>query len=440
MLRSEKTILFAYFIVLIFSGSIALSTPTAWAGEEPLSYLDALFTSVSAVCVTGLITVDTAAYTRFGQAVILVLIQTGGLGILTFSTLFLLFPGNRISFRNRKLIKDYYMESIEYEPRKILRNILLLTFGVEAVGALALYTQFSGIESGLFVSVFHAVSAFCNAGFSTFSTNLEGWSGNAAVLVPVMLLVVSGGLSFAVIHDLYARVTGATGRLTLHAKIVLGMTSILIAGGFLFFFLAERHGIFEGKPSSFAVLNSLFLSVTPRTAGFNTVPMDGLSLGSKAVNLVLMFVGAAPASIAGGVKVTTFFLILLIIFRGVDENGEIRLVHRRLDARSLSHANMFMLKALFILTAAVIGLTVTEGGRDQGRSADFLAIVFEAVSAFGTVGLSLGLTPFLSDAGKVIIILTMFAGRVGLVSMAIPVPGRQAERLIEYPKGEVMIG
>lgn len=432
--------MFAYFIGIIFIGSGLLSIPGAWDGDVPLSYLDALFTATSAVCVTGLITVDTASFTLFGQAVIMGLIQAGGLGILTFTTLFLLFPGNRISFRNRKLIRDYYLESVEAEPQAIIRTILLVTFGLEIVGALILYSQFDGVENRLFSAFFHAVSAFSNAGFSTFSTSLEGYARESVVLVTIAGLVIFGGLSFVVIHEVWDWAFRKRRRLSLHSKIVLLMTGGFLIAGTLAFYLMEGSRLIRQGGAGFAVANSFFLSVMPRTAGFNAIPVAGLSMESQIITVLFMFVGGAPGSIAGGVKVTTFFLILLIVFRGVDDRGQIRVGKRRLSAKSLSHANMFMLKAFFLLVAAIFSLSIFESELIAQGGTSFLEILFEAVSAFGTVGLSHGLTPYLSSGGKVVIILTMFAGRVGLVTMALRNPRRHVEHLVDYPKGEVLIG
>ncbi|MBN2050459.1 MAG: potassium transporter [Spirochaetales bacterium] len=439
-LFTDKTLLLGYFIIIILTGSLLLSLPISWEGSEPLGYLDALFTATSAACVTGLITVDTASYSIFGQTVILLLIQMGGLGILTFSTLFLLMPGNRFSFHNRKLIKEYYVESLEYEPATILKKILLLTFSIEAIGMLLLFTQFRTLEKSFFSALFHAVSAFCNAGFSTFSDSLEGWNRNPVVLSVIIGLIIAGGLSFTVITDTFARAVGRRRKISFHSKIVLIMTFSLITLGTLFFFILERNHAFQNMSAPQAALNSMFLSVTPRTAGFNTVSTAGLHLNSKTLVTLLMYIGGAPGSTAGGIKVTTFFLIILIVLKGVDGKGEIRIAGKKIGAKTLSHANMFMLKALFLVSAAIIALSITEGTLVAGGKACYMDIIFETVSAFGTVGLSLGITPLLSNAGKIVIICTMFAGRVGLVFMAIPFPGKRLDHLVDYPHGEVLIG
>ncbi|MDA3810238.1 MAG: potassium transporter [Spirochaetaceae bacterium] len=437
---SGKSLLFSYFVLLISLGSALLVLPVSWNGKEPIHYLDALFTSASAVCITGLITVDTSLFSLFGQTVIMLLIQAGGLGIITFSTFLLLIPGNKISLKNRMLIKGFYVDSIEHDPVKIIKNILLMTFSLEIIGTFILYTQFKDLENGFFISLFHSISAFCNAGFSTFSNNLEDWSANRTVLIIIPFLIVTGGLSFVVIHDLLDRLSGKTIKISLHSRIVLIMTGLLIISGTLVLYLLEHDKSLKVFSPDLVLLNSLFHSISPRTAGFNTLPINEFSHGSKSFIIMLMFIGGAPGSIAGGVKVTTFFLLLLIIFKGVDDKGEIRIGGRKLSAKSLTHVNIFILKALFILGISILLLTLTESESLNKEKINLIDIIFEAVSAFGTVGLSLGLTPLLSQLGKIVIILTMFAGRIGLVFLAATAGKRHIERLIDYPNEEVLIG
>lgn len=441
LLRSDKTVLFTFFPAVILIGSLLLFHPASYGDPESwdLSYLDALFTSVSAVCVTGLITVDTAQYTQFGQTIILLLIQIGGLGIISLSTFFLAFPGSRISFKSQKAIKGYYFEMLEIEPKKIVRNIVLMTLGIEAVGALLLYLYFrnGSLDRPIFTAVFHAVSAFCNAGFSVFSNSLENFRDVISVNIIIMVLIISGGLSFLVFHELWtiAIRRKKASLLSIHSKAVLSTTLVLIAAGFILFLILEP---------SFSPLTALFQSVSPRTAGFNSVPQADLSTSSTLLTMFLMLIGGAPGSIAGGIKVTTLFLLFVMIVRKPLENGSIVLFKRNLSASMLSGAAQFLVKALALLFFSILALTITEGhpllGSQGQYQASFIDIMFESISAFGTVGLSRGLTPYLSVPGKIIIIFTMFAGRIGLISMAMPVKRKIEETLIQYPEGEVMIG
>lgn len=441
LLRSDKTVLFTFFPAVILIGSLLLFHPAAYGNPAAmdLSYLDALFTAVSAVCVTGLITVDTAQYTQFGQTVILLLIQIGGLGIISLSTFFLAFPGSRISFKSQKAIKGYYIEMLEVQPKKIVRNIVLMTLGIEAAGALLLYLYFkdSSLDSPLFTAIFHAVSAFCNAGFSVFSNSLENFRDVAPVNIIIMVLIISGGLSFLVFHELWtiAIRKKKASLLSVHSKAVLSTTLVLIVTGFILFMLLEP---------GFSPLAALFQSVSPRTAGFNSVPQADLSTPSTLLTMFLMLIGGAPGSIAGGIKVTTLFLLFIMIVRKPLENGSIVLFKRSLSASMLAGAAQFLVKALALLFVATLALTISEGhsllAQPGEYQASFIDIMFESISAFGTAGLSRGLTAYLSVPGKIIIMLTMFAGRIGLISMAMPVKRKIEETLIQYPEGEVMIG
>lgn len=403
----------------------------------PLAPVDALFTSASAVCVTGLISVDTAQFSPFGQGVILALIQVGGLGIISFTSLLLTFPGRRLPFRRLKTIRSFFVDGVEHDPFKIVRSIVFFTFSIELVGAvlLALLFRSQGVERWLFAGLFHAVSAFCNAGFSVFSNNLEGYTGNPAVLTIVMILVVSGGLGFIVLQDLSGRLRGTRRRLSYHSRVVLGMTALLLASGAAAFFLLERHRTLASFDGAEAGVNALFQSVVTRTAGFNTVPQGELSQPSKIITLIFMVIGGAPGSIAGGIKVTTAFVVLAVMIRRRDRAGDLRIFRRRLSAKTLNEGTVYFLKAVALLVSAVLALSLTEGF----RGADFGDIVFEVFSAFGTVGLSTGLTGNLSSPGKLVIVATMFAGRVGLIALAFP--GGEKEGLeLSYPEGTILLG
>jgi len=457
--RSSRLFLFGYFALLMLIGAILLKILPTWAGEAPLSFVDALFTSVSAVAVTGLITVNTASFHPLGQAIILMLIQLGGLGVIAFSTLYLTQPRRRISLQRRAIIREYFIGSLEYEPRRIVRNIVVATVVSEIVVALLLAPAFAraGVDRVAFTALFHAVSAFCNAGFSTFADSLERFAGNPGVLLPIMAAFVVGGLGFVVYQDLYRRFLQprlqprrpgevGSGRdvsrrrhvLSLHTRIVLVATGTLIVVGFVAFLLFERQTL-DSLPSNARWLAALFQSVTPRTAGFNTIPQDQLSGPGTVLTMVFMFTGGAPGSIAGGVKVTTVFLILLAAFNVTDESGDARLFRRKLPSQVISRALLFVTRALLIVVASFLLLTITEL-LVAGAGFTFRELSFETLSAFGTVGLSTGITGSLTAAGKAVIMLTMFAGRVGIISLAVPARGRRWQGQIDYPAGEVLIG
>ncbi len=437
---SEKLVLFGFFTTVILVGSGLLSLPAAWSGAKPLGYIDALFTSASAVCVTGLITVDTAQFSVLGKFVILLLIQTGGLGIISFTTLYLAVPKRKISFRSIHIIKEYYLDTVEYQANNIVRNIIVAAFSIELVGAVLLYFGFeSTVRHGLLlVAIFHSVSAFCNAGFSTFSNGLLPYVGNPFVSLVIMALIVLGGIGFVVIQDVWRRVAIGRGRLLLHTRVVIVTTFVLIifgAGGYL---VLEWSNQLRSLSPGHRLLAALFQSVTTRTAGFNTIDQAGMYPSSKLFTLILMFVGGAPGSTAGGIKVTTTAIIVLAAVRGVGSGGEMTVGKRKIGGAAIARAHIFAVKALALLFVCIFLLTLTEL---HGRATEitFLQIVFESFSAFGTVGLSLGATQHLTALGKIVIILTMFAGRVGLISFAIP-GVRAMHPTIEFPEGEVLIG
>jgi len=440
VMRSKNFPLFGYFVLLIMGGALLLLLPGSWKGSGELSFADALFTATSAACVTGLITVDTAQFSLFGQMVILLLIQAGGLGILTFTSVYLLFPGNKISFRDRSLILDYYVEGMETDPLKIIKMILTLTLSLEILGALILFPQFMGEKNSFFTSLFLAVSAFCNAGFSVFSDSVIGVNNNPVVLLTLAALLILGGLSFSVIHEILRRSLGQKRQFSLHSRIVIFMTLGLIILGLAGYFLFEKNGVLKPFTGLQKIYNLFFLAVTPRTAGFNNIPMEALSGEAQVLTIFLMFIGGAPGSIAGGIKVTTIFLVFLLLFRGLDEQGEIRVGNRRLKSRTLVHALIFGAKAFFLLFVSVMALVISEQELISSGRFTLLEILFESVSAFATVGLSRGLTAYLSESGKIIIIITMFAGRIGLVTMALVSGGRRVDGLVKVPTEEVMIG
>lgn len=438
-ISSTKIVIFGYFIGIILLGSLLLKLPFSWKGETPLRYIDALFTSTSAVCVTGLITVDTARYSRFGQAMIALLIQTGGLGIITFATVYLAAPRKRISLVNRSIIKDYYIDEVEYNPKEMIRHILTTTFAIEAIGALFLYIRFRDLPDGPFLAVFHAVSAFCNAGFSTFSTNLEGYAADPIVNFSIIALIVSGGIGFIVMKDIALKLRGKKRRLSYHSKMALGMTAILIALGAAAFLFLEHRRAFAALTPGQKVMAAMFQSVTPRTAGFDTILQSAFSTPSVLLTIILMFIGASPGSTGGGVKTTTFMVAVLAAFKGTDESDKLIVGKRSIPSSAIVKAVGIIGKGLAIVVVGVVLVLVAERGR-PGAQVSLSQALFEVVSAFGTVGLSLGITGSLGDAAKSVLILTMFAGRVGLFAMSLPRSSRRVERYADLPGTDVLIG
>ena len=415
--------------------------PVSWNGAHPLKLIDALFTSVSAVCVTGLITVDTAIYSKFGQIVILYLIEAGGLGIITFSTLYLILPRSKISFESRKMIQSYAIAGANVHPKNIVRFIVAYTLLMEFLGFFFLFYAFRSAADTepFFNAAFHSVSAFCNAGFSRFSEGLVPFSYNIIINITIMMLIILGGIGFMVVWDVIITSMRMKKHLEFHSRIMLIMTPILIFTGAVFFLIFEWDGaLSDVNGIGYKIMGAFFQSVTTRTAGFNTIDEAALSGPSKGLTMILMFIGAGSGSTGGGIKVSTFFICMIIVLRGIDPKGDIRIFKRRLSSQDISRAAMFALKAASILVVSVFLLVVTESVYDHDFS--FLEMFFECASAFGTVGLSLGITSSLSFWGKLVIIITMFAGRVGLFSMIIPQSRKEILRYVEYPDGEVLIG
>ena len=435
---SGKLLFFSYFIINILLGSFLLKLPLAWTGDSPIRYIDTLFTSVSAVCVTGLATVGTNDFSRFGQIVILLMIQAGGLGIITFSTIYLALPGSRVSLKNSKIIKEYFIADSNITPKDIVRAILTVTLVAEIIGTILLFIAFVGedVQNPLFSSIFHSVSAFCNAGFSLFPDSLESFNNHWLVNGTVVTLIIVGGIGFMVISDIIQKVKGKKRRLRFHSKLMLIASASLIILGAVVYGISEWNGAFGSLTAKEKILPIFFQSITTRTAGFNSIPQSDLSPGSKFFTLFLMIIGGGSGSTAGGIKVSTAFILFIILFKGVDDSGEIRLFNRRLTSDNLTRAALFFVKAVSLVFISIFLLTYFESGKGFSQ----LDIIFECFSALGTVGLSTGLTSYLSIAGKLVIIGTMFAGRVGLFALIMPMNIRAKDRFVDYPKGEVLIG
>lgn len=434
----DRLLLLGYFLGTILLGSFLLKLPAAWNGSGKLHYIDALFTSTSAVCVTGLIVVNTADYSRFGQAVIMCLIQMGGLGLITFATLYIALPRRRISIVSRGLISDYTLSEVEYQPKKIIRSILGLTLVIEGLGMFMLNLSFGKRGLPFFVSAFHAVSAFCNAGFSTFPDNLERFVLDPLVNFTMMALIVLGGIGFIVMRDIGKIISRERTHLSYHSVIVLKTTVALIILGAVAILALEYRATLSAMTLGQKIMASLFASVTPRTAGFDTIAPARFSTGSTLVTILLMFIGASPASTGGGVKTTTFFILLMTAFRYRDGSDSLDYRGRAIGGHTVFKAVGIVVKGLAIVFTAVIFIEVME--RARGSTLLTINVIYEVVSAFATVGLSLGITPGLGDTSKIVLILTMFIGRVGLFAMALPRSGRKVEGYASLPSADLMIG
>lgn len=433
---NETLSLLLYFTGLIFAGSILFSLPFA-TQHGSMRYIDALFTATSAVCVTGLTVVDTLSLTRAGQTVLLILIQLGGLGIIAFSTLYLFTPRRRISVVTRGLAGDYTVPSFEFRTRKIIAQIVTWTFVFELIGALIIWPVLSEHGYSFFDSVFHAISSFCNAGFSTLQSGMESFRDNVLMNGVTMILIVAGGLGFIVLQDIARFIQKKKLRLTYHSSIVLRTSASLILIGAVLFFVLEYNHAYKGMSGGSKIMASLFQSVTSRTAGFDTIPQAKLTSTAQFVIIVLMFIGASPGSTGGGVKTTTFYLMLLVALRFREGGGVLVDRNRTIMPHSIFKAAAVVVRALLIVLVVAAILLIAE--QAQGRPLGIETAVFESVSAFGTVGLSIGITPSLSVISKLALIGAMFMGRVGLFAMAIPHSRLSPERYAMSPKADILL-
>jgi len=445
MLRSPETGLIGGFAAVIFLGTLLLSLPWAQTTGK-VGLIDALFTSTSAVCVTGLTVVDTEKdFTRFGHVVILLLIQTGGLGVMTFAALAFQLLGRRFSLQSEAVLHDtLFQRDVAGQFQRAFKTIVTLTFAIEGAGTLFLWLMLLPTMNpgpALFSALFHSVSAFCNAGFSLRSDNLAGLRGNEGFLIVIMVLIILGGLGYTVLHELLNKAKGYAGpkrpsnvaRVTLHGRLVLWVSSILVVAGavsFLIFGLTAAETTVSQK-----VLNAMFQSVTARTAGFNSLDIGALPQASLFILIALMFVGGSPGSCAGGVKTTTAAIWGARLLSALRGRRDVRILDRRLPWELVGRTDVLMALALFWNLVGTLFLLTTESHLPHGA----LGLMFEQISAFGTVGLSVGLTPDLSTAGKLWITLTMFVGRLGPLTIAIWMFPKERTH-VRYPKGTVMIG
>lgn len=442
---SPERLFILSFAGVILTGGLLLRFPFS-AAAAPLPWIDALFQSASAVCVTGLATVDVGQdLSTAGQVILILLFQVGGLGILTFSAVFFVLLGQGLASKERDVMQSVFLYSPRRDIGPILKFVLLSTFIYEGAGALLLWARFSQDfpwGEALFKAVFHAISAFNNAGFSLFSDNLVSYQGDPIVNLTMMALIVSGGIGFIVHYELHMRFFGSQRRLSVHTKVVLVATGALIIGGAALFFVFENHRILKDLPWQNQVLASLFQSITPRTAGFNTVDIGMLANETILMMIALMFIGASPGSTGGGVKTTSASLLFLIMWgrlRGREEVSVFnRTIPRELLQRTISIILAATLSICFIVS--ILLLLVDSGGSAVESRHLFVEYVFETTSAFATVGLSMNLTPTLNTPQKLAVILMMFAGRVGPLTLAFSLARITTKKGFTYAEEGVMVG
>lgn len=428
------------FAAVILIGAFLLTLPISTESGKSLSFLDALFTATSATCVTGLVVVDTAdTFSIFGEMVILTLIQIGGLGFMTFATFLFLLLGKKISLKERLLLKEAYNNISIAGIIKLVKRILIFTAVIEMLGGIILSIRFSfdfPIGKAVYYGFFHAISNFNNAGFDLMGDfrSLTNYVDDPVVTLTVCFLIIFGGLGFIVINELYEY--RETRRLSVHTKIVLMTTVILTVCATILIYLFEYGndktlGTLSEAGKS---LGAFFHAITPRTAGSNTLSIADLTQSTLFLTIFLMFIGAGSGSTAGGIKITTFAVLIATVWSQLKGKEDVVLFRRRIELQTILKALTVAMCGLAIVIVVTFILSITEKGQN------FIVYLFEATSAFGTVGLSMGLTPELSPIGRVLIIFTMFAGRLGPITLGFAIAKRRKKEAYRHPKGNIMIG
>ncbi len=429
------------FFTLIMTGTLLLLLPISSRVPGETTFLDALFTATSATCVTGLIVQDTFQHwTVFGQIVIIILIQIGGLGFMTIGVTFALLLHRRIDLKQRGLLQESVntleIGGIVRLTRKIIKGTILF----EGIGAILLFLRFYptlGVGRGIYYGIFHSISAFCNAGFDLMGreeayVSLVGYQGDIVVNLVIMSLIIIGGIGFIVWDDISKKKLHFS-KYLLHTKIVLTMTFLLLIGGAILFYLLEQNGVMQDMSLKNKILSSLFCSVTPRTAGFNTVDVAALSEASKFLTVILMFFGGSPGSTAGGVKTTSVAVILLFLYSNIKNTNGCNVFNRRLPEDSIRKAtavcstNLILAVTVALIVCGIDALPLTD-------------VLLEVFSAIGTVGMSTGITRELGNISKVFIMLLMYFGRIGSLSFALSFTSKKEKSHLLQPTEKIIIG
>lgn len=438
---SAVRILALGFAVIILLGGVILSLPICSREGRYTNLLDSIFTATSAVCVTGLVTIDTGTYwNTFGQIIILLLIEIGGLGFMSITTFIALILGKKITLRDR-LIMQEAMNTFKIQGLvNMLKYVLGLTFLIQITGAVLLSFVFVpqyGMAKGAFYSLFHSISAFCNAGFDLIGnySSLTSYNQNYWLIIVISLLIIIGGIGFTVLIELIGYKKNK--KLSVNSKIVLTVTGGLIFGGALVMFFAEYN-----NPSTLGemslghkILNAFFASVTPRTAGFNSISTGDMSMAGKFATIILMFIGGSPGSTAGGFKTATFGVLILTVISVLRGRDETEAFGRSFSKETVYKAFTLLSIGMFIVITVTMILTVTE------PSQQFVDLLYEASSAFGTAGLTTGVTQQLtSSVSKFVLIFSMYCGRVGPLTVIMAVMQKKKKTGIKYPEGKILIG
>ncbi len=430
------------FLIIILVGSLILCLPISNNNGEWLAFNDSIFTCTSAVCVTGLVVVDPAIqFTLFGQTIIMLLIQIGGLGIVSITTLIALILGKKINLSNRLTLQESMNKDSLEGVVAVLKKVILLTLSIELGGALLLLystiTITGSVGYGIFTAIFMSISAFCNAGFDVLGQyggefgNLVPFAENVLLLLPIAFLIILGGIGFVVLFRAFKSTKGRQ-----HIKVVLITTAILLVGGWVSFMLLEWNNpkTLGGLSTCGKIINAFFQSVTLRTAGFASIDQGGLTTGSQIISVILMFIGGSPNSTAGGLKTTTLVVLLVFLFSRPTEKGDIMFNKRRISAKVIRKAIKVFVAQLFALILSVLLISVIDGGIAINE------IIFECTSAIATVGVSMGITTILSIPSQMILCLLMFVGRVGLMTIGLAVASSGTAAEFEYQNTDIIVG
>ena len=452
-------ILLISLIAVIIIGAFLLKLPIC--NNYPIKTIDSIFVATSATCVTGLTTiVPIEQFTNIGQLILLALIQIGGIGLMTLISIVIITVGKKLNLSDKIIIKESLNQDSFKGLATLIKKICIYTFIVEAVGTCILAIRFIpdfGVGKGIWISIFHSISAFCNAGFDLLgSTSIARYSGDWIICLTLMLLIIIGGLGFTVWDDIITNIKNKKKihNLTLHTKLVLLITIILLISGTIFIFILECDNMqtMNGDNLRTKILKSAFQSTTLRTAGFYSIPQSELTSVSKLLSVCLMFIGGSPASTAGGIKTVTLGVIILLVINYIKGRQEINIFSRKISSNAINRAIVVISISIFIVIMAISMLLITENferekNMDIKHSEDInlsiVDIVFEVVSAFATVGLTLGITPQLTLAGKIVIISLMIIGRLGPITISIALFKKHKEAKqskAQYPQGNILIG
>lgn len=439
-LKPGQKVVLGFFLIIV-TGTVLLTLPVATVNRESIGLLDAFFTATTSTCVTGLVAVDTGTtFSLFGLTVIMLLIQIGGLGFMAVATMFFLAIGKRITLRERMVIQESLNTDSMSGLVRLMIAAISITFIIEGIGAVLIAIRFVpvyGWGRGIFNSVFLAISMFCNAGIDPVGhyQSLMGYVSDPLMNLTVMTLIILGGLGFSVIREVVQKRKWRA--LSLHARTVMAMTAGLLIFGMLSFLIMEWNNpdTIQQLPVGDKLLASAFQSTTPRTAGANTIDQASMSGGSKLLTMVLMFIGASPASTGGGIKVTSFACIILATIAVIRGRDDVNIAKRRIAREVIRRAAAIAVMGAMLIAVATFIICMVE------PQLSLEAVLFEAFSAFGTVGLSFGITPTLHPISKLVIIVLMFCGRVGPLTLSVALSRKKpGEDLIRYPEGRLMVG